>query len=132
MLTIGVVLALASTGDARLRAAGFLAGIALVTSHAAVQVLKRLVSRERPALTPGTALVAAPDRFSFPSGHAASSLSVALGAASQLPAIADAILIALALTVGISRCYLGVHYPGDVASGWMLAVLGICLGAIFL
>ena len=132
MVTIAVVLALVSAGDARLRAAGFLAGVALVTSHAAVQVLKRIVSRPRPALPVGAALVAAPDRFSFPSGHAASSLSVALGAASQLDAVGDGILIALALCVGVSRCYLGVHYPGDVASGWLLAILAISLGAVWL
>ena len=71
------------------------------------------------------ALVQPPDRFSFPSGHAASSLSVALSVAAVLAPAASAALVALALVVGLSRCYLGVHYPGDVIAGWMLAVLGV-------
>jgi membrane-associated phospholipid phosphatase len=41
----------------------------------------------------------------------------------------SAILIALALCVGLSRCYLGVHYPGDVLVGWLLAVLAVAAGS---
>lgn len=106
--------------------AGRRAAFALVGSHLAVQLLKRTVTRGRPVMPTGVlALVQPPDRFSFPSGHAAASLSVALGVASVLPPGAAAPVVALALFVGTSRCYLGVHYPGDVVAGWLLAVLGI-------
>lgn len=67
-------------------------------------------------------LVDAPDRFSFPSGHAAAALSVALGIGLVVPAALAAAVIGLGLLVGLSRCYLGVHYPGDVLVGWVLAV----------
>ncbi|HEU0301987.1 MAG TPA: phosphatase PAP2 family protein [Longimicrobium sp.] len=103
--------------------AGMSAAFALVGSHLCVQLIKRTVSRARPCLPMGvSALVQPPDRFSFPSGHAAASLSVALAVAQVLPGSAAAAVVALAMLVGLSRCYLGVHYPGDVVAGWTLAV----------
>ena len=125
-VTIGATLALLLGAVPDLRNAGVRAAFALAASHAVVQLLKRTITRARPRMPEGfAALVQAPDRFSFPSGHAASSLSVALAGAAVPAPPASAALVALALAVGLSRCYLGVHYPGDVVAGWMLAVLGV-------
>ncbi|HEX9106137.1 MAG TPA: phosphatase PAP2 family protein [Longimicrobiales bacterium] len=98
---------------------------ALLASHLAVQAVKRTVSRPRPHLPAGIdSLVHAPDRFSFPSGHAAATLSIALPVAWALPAPLGTGVVGLALLVGASRAYLGVHYPGDVVAGWILAAAG--------
>lgn len=132
-VTLTVTILLMLDAVPALRDAGFRAAFALVGSHLVVQMLKRTISRARPRMPEGfAALVQPPDRFSFPSGHAASSLSVALALAMVLPAPASAALLALAALVGMSRCYLGVHYPGDVIAGWTLAVLGMVAASMVL
>lgn len=102
---------------------------ALVTSHLLVQLLKRVARRPRPRLPVDLPLlVEAPDRFSFPSGHAAAALSLALPVALAFPPAVALFLLAVAVLVGISRCWLGIHYPGDVVAGWGLAAI-CCAGA---
>lgn len=95
----------------------------LVVSHLLAQLLKRTVGR--PRLSRGTScvsLIAEPDRFSFPSGHAAAAMSIAIGYSAALPALAP-LLLPLAFVVGCSRVALGVHYPGDGLAGQLLALL---------
>jgi len=67
------------------------------------------------------ALVREPDRFSFPSGHAAATMSVALGYGIVFPVLALP-LLSLAMLVGFSRVRLGVHFPGDVLVGQLIAL----------
>jgi undecaprenyl-diphosphatase len=104
-----------------LHAASRVALTTLVGSHLIVQLVKRSVVRSRPAragLPP--AAIREPDRFSFPSGHAAAAMSVALGYGSVFPTLAAPLLL-LALLVGFSRVRLGVHFPGDVLAGQAIA-----------
>lgn len=122
VFTISAAVAMLAVPSATWSGAGRRAAFALAGSHLCVQLLKRTISRRRPQLPVGIqSLIEAPDRFSFPSGHAAAALSVALGAALAVPALIPW-LLGLAFLVGLSRCYLGVHYPGDVLAGWVLAV----------
>jgi len=123
---IGTAVILAIFAGPQLSDAGAISAFALAASHAGVQLLKRTVARPRPSLPAGIgSLIAAPDRFSFPSGHSAATLSVALPVAMTLAAPLATALMAMALAVGLSRCYLGVHYPGDVLVGWALAIVAV-------
>ena len=118
------------TGEG-LGGAGSLAGFALVVSHLLVQLVKRSINRPRPRLPVGfESLVHAPDRFSFPSGHSAASMAVAFGIALTIGGAAFLPILVLAAVVGLSRCYLGVHYPGDVLAGWLLALGAVGLGGL--
>jgi undecaprenyl-diphosphatase len=99
------------------------AGATLVLSHLLVQLVKRAVSRPRPSVGEAhAALLKAPDRFSFPSGHSAAAMSIAFAYAVAYPPLA-APLVGVAMVVGLSRVVLGVHYPGDVLVGQLMAVL---------
>ncbi|HEX4684211.1 MAG TPA: phosphatase PAP2 family protein [Gemmatimonadaceae bacterium] len=95
----------------------------LLISHVIVQLVKRTVGRPRPSRTMVcTTLIQEPDRFSFPSGHAAAAMSIAFAYSVAFPSLAT-VLIPLAVLVGMSRVVLGVHYPGDVLTGQLIAVL---------
>lgn len=107
---------------ARWHGLGIHALLVLVVSHVAAQVVKRSVGRPRPSHGQVAArFIEAPDRFSFPSGHATASLAIALAYATAMPQLALPLLLT-ALAIGASRVALGVHYPGDVAAGQCIAL----------
>lgn len=96
-----------------------LATVAL--SHLIVQIVKRTVVRSRPAKVERfVSLVTEPDCFSFPSGHATASMSVALVYGAAFPVWAAPLML-FALLVGFSRVRLRVHYPSDVLVGQLIA-----------
>jgi undecaprenyl-diphosphatase len=92
------------------------------------RLMKGSVSRRRPFidLPLVTSLVIPPDEFSFPSGHTAASFVMTMVAGITFPLLFAPLLL-LSLLIGISRVYLGVHYPSDVLAG---ALLGIVSGVI--
>ncbi|MGC4001071.1 MAG: phosphatase PAP2 family protein [Anaeromyxobacter sp.] len=90
----------------------------------ASQALKRSLTRARPdsAIAGFEALAQNPDKFSFPSGHTAAAFAVAVAFAGEPFALGPLFLL-LATGIGLSRVYLGAHYPLDVAAGGTLGVL---------
>jgi undecaprenyl-diphosphatase len=93
--------------------------------------LKLLFHRARPEPFFG---MVAPTSYSFPSGHALYSLcfygTLAVIAGGRVRRLAGrlairAAAVSLILLVGISRIYLGVHYPSDVLAGYMAAFIWV-------
>ncbi|HTU91304.1 MAG TPA: phosphatase PAP2 family protein, partial [Gemmataceae bacterium] len=89
------------------------------------QGVKYVIKRERPDVA--WRLIARPKSPSFPSGHALNTMasfgSLALLASRRLRrrVVRALVLVAgfmLPLLIGVSRTYLGVHYPSDVLAGW--------------
>lgn len=92
-------------------------------------LLKYGFDRPRPDLVPHGGYVYT---TSFPSGHSMMSAITYLSLAALLTRIDRrrrvkiyfmSIALALTLTVGVSRIYLGVHWPTDVLAGWTMGAL---------
>jgi membrane-associated phospholipid phosphatase len=88
-------------------------------------LIKVAVRRPRPELPGLPPLTATVSGLSFPSAHATTSFAACRAFRGLAPAAA---LYSAAGLLAVSRPYLGVHYPSDVAAG---AILGTVIGEAF-
>ncbi|AKC85478.1 phosphatase PAP2 family protein [Pseudoxanthomonas suwonensis] len=119
VIPVDILLSLALLAFRRWREAVF-AMVAFAGSALLNVAAKQSFRRERPSLWES---IAPETTFSFPSGHAMGSMTLA--AVVVLLAWRTrwrwpVLVLAVAFTglVGLSRLYLGVHYPSDVLAGW--------------
>lgn len=123
IITIAAVAVLLIYGR-RTRALVF--GMTVLAAQIAAEVVKAIIARPRPDLVSHLDLTYS---TSFPSGHAVMSpvvyftlaLMIAEGEIRQSARVmlmGGAVLLVVA--IGVSRIYLGVHWPTDVIGGWAL------------
>ncbi|HEY0908130.1 MAG TPA: phosphatase PAP2 family protein [Candidatus Paceibacterota bacterium] len=100
--------------------------VVTLVSFIVLSALKHFFAIERPfVIDPSLLSYDSPDSFAFPSGHALMSVVILGWIALRHPkshviAWGAASIIVL---VGLSRIYLGVHYPSQVLAGWLFGIL---------
>ncbi len=125
-------------GDNKLRRAALFSILALAAGdYTSSSIIKPLAERLRPCqdsamLTNLHLLVNCGAGKSFPSSHAATAFAVAFFYLKATPKAVRAlrVVIIIATLIALSRVFVGVHYPIDIASGSLLGMIVGWLGGL--
>lgn len=123
-IVLWIILLLVKKGDRKRLFFG--AGLVIITWIIEGGIIKNLAHRARPPTVLGNVIVGSKFLFSysFPSGQVAVSFAVATTLALLYPRKWFVYLAFIfSALVGISRIYLGAHYPSDVLGGIIIGVL---------
>jgi undecaprenyl-diphosphatase len=126
---IAIAVILFTLGDGHTRFVAVMSVVSLLIAEGTINfVLKPAFRRQRPYERPNFAvlLVKAPGPNSLPSAHAGSSIAAAIPLAVGLPPWGW-LFLGLALLIGYSRVYVGVHYPADIVLGFIVGALSAAL-----
>lgn len=128
-IILALMIYIASTHKKKALIPIFLTIISVALSDWTANTLKHLVGRIRPchALEGARILVGCSNSFSMPSNHAANSSAIILALSYISGKWVRWMALTVALLVGFSRVYVGVHYPSDVIIG---ALTGIAVSII--
>jgi undecaprenyl-diphosphatase len=95
-----------------------------VSALAFTNILKYIIARPRPfEVLDIEPLLAYGGGDSFPSGHATFYMALALISFEYLPKRHAVIFLIIALLISVGRIVVGVHYPSDIAMGWIIALI---------
>lgn len=110
----------------QIRTTAIASAASLAISHIPVHIIKKCYPRKRPYLIVKESKypINPLKDHSFPSGHTTAIFSIILPFICLMPGLAS-ILLPIGVCVGISRIFLGLHYPSDVIVG---AILGSTVG----
>lgn len=114
------------------RGSHYQAGLVIFTIIGSVilnLLLKLVFVRDRPTLWKS---LVTEKSFSFPSGHAMASMTLALMITwvfwySPVKNLVMFLATGYVLIIGFGRLYLGVHYPSDVLMGWIVSLAWVAI-----
>ncbi len=97
-------------------------------------ILKSIFQRDRPELWE---LLVIENSYSFPSGHAMASSALAFSLIvifwpTRWRWLVVAIMGVYTFAIGLTRLYLGVHYPTDVVAGWIVSAMWVAVVMVVL
>lgn len=131
IFTIGIGVAVILFAWTKMNMRLLISGVSVIAVFYIGSFVKLLLQRERP-LTDYVMHMRF-ETYSLPSGHAVGS-TVAYGLLAYLGwqiipqpwnYVVTGLLVILIILIGISRVYLGAHFPTDVVAGWMLGLAGL-------